>query len=333
MHVLTQRSDSAPNASLATSSGYLNLSGEPIDENSPLESPMDGAFGGGGGGGGGMDVASPAGRFGTRESPPLTPVQVGAAAGGGAEAAGPRWGAAHPTATWRGVPESPAAPSQPTVKRKRTPVEGTDECTALAAYEEVSRTCCHARAPPGPSAHMSNLFWVMPYDQQAREPQLVAAIERYVLPNRNLRHTVFNDAGFLARVVHVQTPMQGVSSEEGGGVGGLVLVTPVGAEGYLRLTWPTRLIGPTLDELLSRSQPCVVPTLALEGRHDCDDDHEEELGKRMRSSLTLASPHAAQAQQQAAAAGGQYPMGMGGETESDADAEDSSMSCSQGDPM
>ena len=298
--------------------------GEPIGDHSPLgQSPsigMEAAYSGGG-----MD-ASPVGRFGSRESPPLTPVQPGGAAAGDAQAA---WGAAQPVATWRGVPESPA-PAAPTEKRKRTPVEGTDECTALAAYEEVYRTCCRARAPPGPAANMSNIFWVMPYDTNSREPQLVGAIERYVLPNRNLRHTVFNDVGFLARIVHVQAPLQGVTGDEGDGVGGLVLVTPVGSEGYLRLTWPTLLIGPTLDELLSRSRPCVVPTLALEGRQDRDDDHEEDLGKRMRSALSLSSPHAAQAQ-----AGGAFAFPMGGslaETESDVERdgeEDSSMSCSQ----
>ncbi len=343
--------------------------GEPFDTSpSPLESPMGAASRGsaaGGGGGGMMDLSSPTGRRfgGIRGSPPLTPVRVGPAQGEADRSAPDAWGATHPAGTWRGVPASPAAPSQATVKRKRTPVEGTDECTALAAYEEVVRTCCRAQAPPEAVAHMHNLFWVMPYDPRSQEPQLVAAIERYVLPNRNLRHTVFNDAGFLARVVHVQMPMQGVTGDESGGVGGLVLVTPVGAEGYLRLSWPTLLVGPTLDELLSRSQQCVVPTFALEGRHDHEDDHEEELGKRMRSCLTLASPHAAeaeahaqaqraqlhahaqaQAQAQAQAAQAQlqahmqaqtqahassqfcYPM-TAGETESDADVEESSMSC------
>lgn len=145
-------------------------------------------------------------------------------------------------------------------------------------------------------------------------------------------------------VVHVQTPLLGVASEDGGS-GGLVLVTPSPLEGHLRLSWPTRLIGPTLDELLSRSKPCVLPTHALEGRRDHEDDHEEELGKRMRSALTLASPHAeteahmhmqahaaeAEAQMLAQAQPhmqAQWGCGMtAGETESDADPEECAMSC------
>ena len=222
-----------------------------------------------------------------RGSPPLTPVQPQPAA---TDAETPRvtWGAAQPGgAGWRPIPQQRSAGK---AKRKRTPVEGTDECTALQAYEEVCRTCCRAVAPPGPASQLSNLFWVLPYDKSVSQPQLVVTIERYVLPNRNLRHTVFNDAGFLARIVHIQTAMQGVPGEEGDGVGGQVLVTPSNPEGYLRLTWPTKLVADLLDELLRRSRPCVEPTMALEGRHDTASPDEEDLRKRMCNSLSLVSP-------------------------------------------
>ena len=228
-----------------------------------------------------------------RGSPPLTPVQPQPAA---TDAETPRvtWGAAQPGgAGWRPIPQPAAAAQQRSAgkaKRKRTPVEGTDECTALQAYEEVCRTCCRAVAPPGPASQLSNLFWVLPYDKSVSQPQLVVTIERYVLPNRNLRHTVFNDAGFLARIVHIQTAMQGVPGEEGDGVGGQVLVTPSNPEGYLRLTWPTKLVADLLDELLRRSRPCVEPTMALEGRHDTASPDEEDLRKRMCNSLSLVSP-------------------------------------------
>jgi len=228
-----------------------------------------------------------------RGSPPLTPVQPQPAA---ADAETPvTWGAAQPGgAGWRPIPQpAAAAPAQRSAgkaKRKRTPVEGTDECTALQAYEEVCRTCCRAVAPPGPASQLSNLFWVLPYEKSVSQPQLVVTIERYVLPNRNLRHTVFNDAGFLARIVHIQTAMQGVPGEEGDGVGGQVLVTPSNPEGYLRLTWPTKLVADLLEELLRRSRPCVEPTMALEGRHDTASPDEEDLRKRMCNSLSLVSP-------------------------------------------
>ena len=92
--------------------------------------------------------------------------------------------------------------------------------------------------------------------------------------------------------------MQGVPGEEGDGVGGQVLVTPSNPEGYLRLTWPTKLVADLLEELLRRSRPCVEPTMALEGRHDTASPDEEDLRKRMCNSLSLVSPAQQQRQPQ-----------------------------------
>ena len=159
-------------------------------------------------------------------------------------------------------------------KRKRVAAGAdiADGDAAQQAYAEVCRTCRCAQAPADLAAQWpGRLFWALPYDPTDTNPQLVVSVERYVLPDRTLRHTVFNDAGFLARVVHQQVPL--ISTVEHAPPG-LVLVKPVHNEGFLRMTWPTELIGPTLDELLGRSRPCN-PTDPLWTSED--DGHSDDV--------------------------------------------------------
>jgi hypothetical protein len=153
----------------------------------------------------------------------------------------------------------------PVAKRKRTPdplaiapaAAAAGEQAAYQAFAEVTQTCCRALAAPGALySQATNLFWALPYELQRSEPQIVVAVERYVLPNRSLRHTVFNDTGFLARIIHQQTTLQPVHEGDEDS-SGLVLVKPNCAEGFLRLVWPAELLGPTLDELFRRSSPCT----------------------------------------------------------------------------
>ena len=50
--------------------------------------------------------------------------------------------------------------------------------------------CAGARPSPGMGAKLSGLpsvFWVLPYEPEAYEPQLLAAVERYILPDRDFR--------------------------------------------------------------------------------------------------------------------------------------------------
>ena len=178
------------------------------------------------------------------------------------------------------------------VKRKRHPAaEGSGQLTAWQAYQEVCRTCSRcAQLPPGMlQAPVGDLFWALPYEPHCVEPQLVVIIERYVLPNRKLKHTVFNDAGFLARVVYQQAPLEQAVAGEASRRG-LVLVKPMRHEGCLRLTWPAVLIGPTLDELFERSSPCVMPAAAVEA---CDEQEQEvcSVGMLARSGcVRLCGP-------------------------------------------
>ena len=93
------------------------MAGEPFNTSPPL-TPVrfstEGAWGGAAHADTQTDTGTERQRAGPWESAPEAERQRGGA-----------WGVAGP---WRGVAVQ---------KRKRTPVEGTDECTALAAYEEV----------------------------------------------------------------------------------------------------------------------------------------------------------------------------------------------------
>eukprot|EP01051_Picozoa_sp_SAG22_P015975 SAG22_NODE_2172_length_2893_cov_54.990694_2_plen_311_part_00 len=247
--------------------------------------------GGGGGGRGGGSAAGPV------LSPPATPV-VSRHASRLDDAARAGW-QVRPLLQWgegQGGAMDSLDSGNSAAKRKRTPLEGSAESTALRAFELLGRMCHRAR--PAHAAGPPHSFWSLPYDQQSTTPQLVVQIERYVLPQRNLRFTVFNDACFLARVIHEVTPLQSVEGfpERGGGY---VAVKPSAGEGFLRLVWPTLCVGSLLDELCERSLPCV--DFGVDGGSG-GGPAQDLLSKRLCTTLTLESPAAraggmAQAQQ------------------------------------
>jgi hypothetical protein len=70
-------------------------------------------------------------------------------------------------------------------KRKRTPLDGSDESTALLAFEQLCHMCQRAR--PAQMATPPDTFWSLPYELATCQPQLVVQIERYILPHRNLK--------------------------------------------------------------------------------------------------------------------------------------------------
>ncbi|MDC0510966.1 hypothetical protein OAN61_01010, partial [bacterium] len=63
------------------------------------------------------------------------------------------------------------------------------ESTALLAFRQVCQMCAGARPSLGMGAvaGLPNVFWVLPYEPAGTEPQLLVAVDRYILPDRDFR--------------------------------------------------------------------------------------------------------------------------------------------------